>query len=93
MSHTGVMSCHVADKRDRLIARALDSEFVMSALLAFSASHLAWESKNADTQNYAYHHHGTALKGLQKAIGTFSQGNSENILAASILLSWQAPEW
>ena len=65
----------------------------MSALLALSASHLAWQTKNGDTENLAYHHRGVALKGLHEAIGAFSRDNSEAILAASMLLSWQATEW
>ncbi|KIW94264.1 uncharacterized protein Z519_05580 [Cladophialophora bantiana CBS 173.52] len=65
----------------------------MSALLALSASHLAWQTKNTDTENLAYHHRGVAIKGLHEAIGAFSRENSEAILAASILLSWQATDW
>lgn len=65
----------------------------MSALLALSASHLAWQTENTDTMNLAYHHRGVALKGLHEAIGAFSRENSDAILAASMLLSWQATEW
>lgn len=65
----------------------------MSAILGFSAFHLAWLTQNKDTENLACHHRVTALKGLQEAIGTFSKENSDAILAASLLLSWQATEW
>jgi hypothetical protein len=65
----------------------------MSAVLALSASHLAWETNDAETEHLAYHHRGVALKGLHEAIGSFSRDNSEAILAASMLLSWQATEW
>jgi hypothetical protein len=65
----------------------------MSSLLALSASHLAWQTKNPDTTNLGYHHRGVALKGLHEAIGAFSRENSDAILAASMLLSWQATEW
>lgn len=78
---------------NRLITVALSHDFVMNAVLAFSASHLAWQTKNADTENLAYHHRGVALKGLHEGIGHFSRDVSEAILAASMLLSWQAPEW
>lgn len=71
----------------------MQHEFAMSALLALSASDLAWQTKNNDTYNLAYQHRGIALKGLHEAIGDFSRENSEAILAASILLSWQATEW
>jgi hypothetical protein len=65
----------------------------MSAVLALSASHLAWETNDSETEHLAYHHRGVALKGLHEAIGSFSRDNSEAILAASMLLSWQATEW
>ncbi|RMD42666.1 hypothetical protein DV735_g2444, partial [Chaetothyriales sp. CBS 134920] len=81
-----------ASKMPSLIAVALSHDFVMSALLAMSAYHLAWQTQNADTKNLAYHHQGVALKGLHEAIGAFSRDNSDAILAASMLLSWQAAE-
>lgn len=84
---------HLADFSCSLISAALSHDFAMSALLALSASHLAWQTKNPDTDNLAYHHRGVALKGLHEAIGAFSRENSEAILAASILLSWQATDW
>ena len=65
----------------------------MSALLTFSATHLAWITKSQETTNLAYYHRGVALNGLQSAIGNFSRENSDAILAASILLSWQASDW
>ena len=67
--------------------------YVMSAILAFSATHLAWLTKCTETTNIAYHYRGIALNGLQGAIGNFSEENSDPILAASILLSWQASDW
>jgi hypothetical protein len=75
------------------LALAQSSDFVMSSILAFSASHLAYITNSPDTHGLAFHHRGVALKGLQKAISSFSKENSEAILAASILLSWQATEW
>jgi Fungal specific transcription factor domain len=77
----------------RLLEIAITSDFVMSAILALSASHLAWETNDSETDHLAYHHRGVALKGLHEAIGSFSRDNSEAILAASMLLSWQATEW
>lgn len=65
----------------------------MSAVLAFSATHIAWLTSAIETSNLAYFHRGVALKGLQGAIGNFSRDNSDAILAASILLSWQASDW
>jgi hypothetical protein len=65
----------------------------MHALLALSATHLAWLTECPLTANMAYEHRGVALKGLHEAIGTFSRQNSDAVLAASLLLSWQATEW
>lgn len=84
---------HINTLDIRFLAIALSNEFVMSAILALSASHLAWMTQNPETENLAYHHRGVALGGLQEAIGAFSRENSDAILAASMLLSWQATEW
>lgn len=65
----------------------------MNSILALSAAHLAWITGNQDTKRLSDHHRGVALEGLHKAIATFSRDNCEAILAASILLSWQATEW
>lgn len=67
--------------------------FVMNALLALSATHLAWLTECPMTANMAHEHRGIALKGLHEAIGGFSAQNSDAVLAASMLLSWQATEW
>lgn len=80
-------------KMSNLIMVALSSDYTMNALLALSASHLAWQTKNLDTEHLAYHHRGIAIKGLHEALSTFSEHNSEAILAASILLIWQAKDW
>ncbi|OAL40579.1 hypothetical protein AYO20_00315 [Fonsecaea nubica] len=94
MYNLGYSPCTVwVSRMPSLISAALTHDFVMSALLALSASHLAWQTKNTDTVNLAYHHRGVAIKGLHQAIGAFSRENSEAILAASILLSWQATDW
>ena len=66
---------------------------MMSAILAFSATHIAWQTNNTETKNLAYYHRGVALKGLHGAIDNFSSANSDAILAASILLSLQAADW
>jgi hypothetical protein len=65
----------------------------MHALLALSATHLAWLTDCPLTANMAYEHRGIALKGLHEAIGAFSRQNSDAVLAASLLLSWQATDW
>jgi hypothetical protein len=77
----------------RFLKIGTDYGFVMHALLALSATHLAWLTDCPLTANMAYEHRGIALKGLHEAIGTFSRQNSDAVLAASLLLSWQATEW
>ncbi|KAK0635714.1 hypothetical protein B0T17DRAFT_483321 [Bombardia bombarda] len=67
--------------------------YVMHALLAFSAMHIAYLTDCPLVGNMAYEHRGIALKGLQEAIDTFSKDTSDAILAASLVLSWQATDW
>ncbi|ERF70927.1 hypothetical protein EPUS_02450 [Endocarpon pusillum Z07020] len=94
MHQRGYSGCTVwAQKMPAFLAIALSNDFVLSAVLALSASHLAWQTKNTETEHLAYQHRGVALKGLHEAIGAFARDNSEAILAASMLLSWQAIEW
>jgi hypothetical protein len=61
------------------------NSYVMHALLAFSAMHIAWLTDCPLV--------GVALKGLQEAISSFSRETSDAILAASLVLSWQATDW
>lgn len=72
---------------------AVGHDFVTSSVLAFSATHLGLVTGSKETKNLAYYHRGVALKGLHDAIGKFSRENSDPVLAASILLSWQAVDW
>jgi Fungal specific transcription factor domain len=65
----------------------------MHALLALSATHIAWLTDCPLVNQMAFEHRGIALKGLHEAIGTFSTENSDAVLAASLLLSWQAADW
>jgi hypothetical protein len=59
----------------------------MHAVLALSATHIAWLTDCPLVKNMAYEHRGIALKGLQEAIGFFSKENSDSVLAAFLLLS------
>jgi hypothetical protein len=65
----------------------------MHAVLAFSAMHVAHLTDCPLVGNIAYEHRGIALKGLQEAISTFSRETSDAVLAASLVLSWQATDW
>ncbi|KAI1485670.1 hypothetical protein F5X96DRAFT_682629 [Biscogniauxia mediterranea] len=67
--------------------------YVMHSLLAFSAEHIAFLTNCPHVGSMAYEHRGIAFKGLQEAIGSFSPENSDAILAASLVLSWQATDW
>ncbi|KAK4104777.1 hypothetical protein N658DRAFT_188789 [Parathielavia hyrcaniae] len=76
-----------------IISIGATHRYVLHALLAFSAMHLAYLTGCPAVGNMAYEHRGIALKGLQEAISTFSRGTSDAILAASLVLSWQATDW
>jgi hypothetical protein len=77
----------------RFLSIAASYSFVMHAVLAFSANHLAWIAQSTETRHIAYHHGGIAMKGLHEAIGAFSKSNADAVLAASLLLSWQSTDW
>lgn len=77
----------------RLLSCAASHPFVWHALLSFSAAHLAWITQSAETRNLASQHNVIAMKGLYEATQVFSKVNSDGILAASLLLSWQSTEW
>ncbi|KJZ77751.1 hypothetical protein HIM_02928 [Hirsutella minnesotensis 3608] len=67
--------------------------YVMHALLAFSAMHIAFLTDCPLVGSMAFEHRGVALSGLHEAIGSFSRESSDAILAASLVLSWQATDW
>ncbi|KAK2603791.1 hypothetical protein QQS21_003993 [Conoideocrella luteorostrata] len=67
--------------------------YVMHALLAFSAMHIAFLTDCPLVGGMSFEHRGIALSGLHEAIGTFSRDTSDAILAASLVLSWQATDW
>ncbi|KAJ5774940.1 C6 transcription factor RosA-like [Penicillium paradoxum] len=81
-----------AQKMPNFLAIALNSEFVMSAILSLSAFHLAFLTRHQETRQLAVRHQVAALQGLQAALVSFSKDNCDAILAASVLLSWQATE-
>jgi len=80
-------------KTPKFLAAATSHPFLVHAILAFGSQSLAWERNSADAKNLAYYHGGIALQGLQNAISQFSRENADAVLAASILLSWQANDW
>ncbi|KAI1829446.1 transcriptional regulator family: Fungal Specific TF [Penicillium roqueforti] len=89
----GLSGCTVwAQKMPNFLAIALGSEFVMSSILSFSAFNLAFLTRDPETKQLAFSRRLTALQGLQTALGSFSKENCDAILAASVLLSWQATD-
>lgn len=83
----------VLTRCSRIIRIGATHRYVLHSLLAFSAMHLAYLTGCPAVGNMAYEHRGAALKGLQEAIGTFSRETSDAVLAASLVLSWQATDW
>ncbi|RYN44252.1 hypothetical protein AA0112_g192 [Alternaria arborescens] len=81
------------DMMPKFLSIAATHPFVMHSILAFSASHLAWISQSTETRNLAFHHASLALKGLHDGITNFTRHNSDAVLAASLLLAWQATDW
>ncbi|CAD6575855.1 MAG: hypothetical protein ASARMPREDX12_007600 [Alectoria sarmentosa] len=65
----------------------------MQSLVALSATHLASTCKSAAMDQIAFAHRGNAFRSLSLAVGTLTQENSDAVLAASALLSWQSPGW
>ncbi|KAJ5167318.1 uncharacterized protein N7482_006099 [Penicillium canariense] len=94
----GLSSCTVwAQMLPSFLGIALSNDFVMSAILSFSAYHLAFLTRDQETKQLALHHKAAAFKGLRTALGyaiaSPSKDNVEAILSAHILLSWQATEY
>lgn len=69
---------------------ALENECCRWAWLAQSASHIRTISPSEENVNLCRLYRVQAFASLQKAIDVFSPKNSDSILAASILLSWDA---
>ncbi|KAF2764131.1 hypothetical protein EJ03DRAFT_40569 [Teratosphaeria nubilosa] len=80
-------------KMPKFLSIASGYPYVMHALLSFSANHLAWVTSSKETRNLYLQHGAIALRGLHEAIGSFSHANADAILAASVLLLWQATDW
>ena len=65
----------------------------MHALKSFSANYLAWLHNSNEIQNLHIQYGGVALRGLYEAISNFSHTNADAVLAASLLMLWQATDW
>jgi hypothetical protein len=80
-------------KMPKFLSIASSYPYVMQALLSFSANHLAWSQSSNEFRNLHIQYGTTALRGLHDAIGNFSHANADAVLAASLLLLWQATDW
>ncbi|KAF2719716.1 hypothetical protein K431DRAFT_228141 [Polychaeton citri CBS 116435] len=80
-------------KMPKFLSIASSYPYVMHALLSFSANHLAWVHSSNETRSLHIQHGGIALRGLHEAIGNFSHANADAVLAASLLMLWQATDW
>lgn len=76
-----------------LLRIAATTPYVMHALLAFSAMHIAFITDCPLVGSMAIEHRGVAFSGLNAAISSFSRETSDAFLAASLVLSWQATDW
>lgn len=83
----------LADSSCSIINLGSAHRYVMESLLAFSAMHIAFLTDCPIVGNMAYEHRGRALGGLHEAISSFSYETSDAVLAASLVLSWQATDW
>jgi hypothetical protein len=76
----------------RFLTIAYNYEFVKHGLMAWAASHIGFTTKSQEAHNVAAHFRYLAIAGLNRAIVRFNEKNSDAVLAASLLLSWQAPD-
>lgn len=60
--------------------------------MAWAASHMAFVTGSSETQIIARHYRMLSMQGLQGAITLFGEKNADAVLAASLLLSWQAAD-
>jgi hypothetical protein len=65
----------------------------MHAILAFSASIMTWETQSSAARTVASEYISLTVKELREAMTSFSKGNADGILIASLLLSWLHNDW
>lgn len=93
LTYTLIPHVQCANYASSIIGLGSSHRFVMDALLAYSAEHISSITGCPLVGKMAFEHRGRALVGLGKALAAFSEGNSDAILAASLVLSWQATDW
>ncbi|KAI0397335.1 hypothetical protein F5Y17DRAFT_455250 [Xylariaceae sp. FL0594] len=75
-----------------IITLGATHRFVMDSLLAFMADYFADRTHRPQVGIMAYEHRGKAINGVQKALQVLGPHNAEAVLAATIVLSWQATD-
>ncbi|KAK7203846.1 hypothetical protein BZA70DRAFT_282221 [Myxozyma melibiosi] len=64
--------------------------FLLHAFLAVASAHASHLVKSDELFRLSLEHKTVALRGAQNAISVFSRSDAENVLATSLLLSWQS---
>ncbi|KAF2757154.1 hypothetical protein EJ05DRAFT_57176 [Pseudovirgaria hyperparasitica] len=77
----------------QVISLGASHAHVMHAMLAFSASHLAWISQSSETRHLAGYYASLALRDVQQEVGNVNRSNADALLASSMLLQWVATDW
>ena len=75
-----------------ILRLGVEHKYVMDALLAFSAMHLAHLTDCALVGILGMKYSGSALTGLREATGSLTVHNADAIIAASLVLSWQSTD-
>ncbi|KAJ6016439.1 hypothetical protein N7540_011030 [Penicillium herquei] len=89
----GLGGCTVwAQQLPMFLNIAVSNESVMSALLALSGFLMAHLTQTYQFKALAMHHRSKALAGLSNALNSFPNINHDGLLAASLLIAWQAPD-
>ncbi|KAK9462399.1 uncharacterized protein V1516DRAFT_670158 [Lipomyces oligophaga] len=81
---------HTLIWKEVAVQSAQTEPFILHAFLALASAHLAFLFNSAELFRYSLEHKNAALCGTQIALTQFSKYNSENVLAASLLLCWQS---
>ncbi|THY42723.1 hypothetical protein D6C98_08819 [Aureobasidium pullulans] len=66
--------------------------FVRHSVCGLASTHLALLTQSSSMVYLAYYYRDLALRGLRESLTVLNRNNVDAMLAASCLLSWQAPE-
>ena len=73
-----------------------EHRFLLDVVLGIAAAHLMLSRDEPNAGNHgqlSLYYRGRGLKGLQDALGTFTDKNADAVLASSIILSWYSQDW